>query len=119
MSEEIDLSKNISLRNIYFSQHRHMPPCGWIISILSSVSHPSLESVTISVDHDSVEEIEALQLSTLDRLFSNQPLSNDSTKLLIKGFGSMDREVLQAAYKDRLPKLDGKKRLKFPWIAKF
>jgi alpha-N-acetylglucosamine transferase len=67
----------------------------------------------MSVHHDRVEEIDALELSALDKLFSNQPLSNDSTKLFIEVFGRIDREVAVAAYKDGLSNLDGKKRLKF------
>ena len=45
----------------------------------------------------------------------NQPLSNNSTKLCFKIYatGSADREVVQAALKDRLPKLNEKKRLEF------
>ena len=45
----------------------------------------------------------------------NQPLSNNSTKLcfIICATGSADREAVQAALKDRLPKLNEKKRLEF------
>ena len=45
----------------------------------------------------------------------NQPLSNNSTKLcfIICATGRADREVVQAALKDRLPKLNEKKRLEF------
>ena len=63
-----------------------------------------------------VEEIDALELSALDTLFLNQqPLSNNSTKLcfIVYTIGSADRKVLQAALKDRFPKLNEKKRLEF------
>jgi hypothetical protein len=48
-------------------------------------------------------------LSALDSLFMNGPLSNNSTKLCLV----IDDEEVRAALKDRLPKLDGKKRLEF------
>ena len=83
--------------------------CGWIISILSSIALPSLETVTISIHLDHAEEIDALELSALDALFLNQPLSDDSTKLrFYVCFSGVDRKVVLAALKD-----DGKKRVEF------
>ena len=93
-------------------------PCGWIISILSSIAHPSLETVTISIHlgHIMIEVnqvIDALDLFALDTLFLNQPLSNNSTKLRFNVFGCVDsmRKIVLAALKNGCPKLDGKKRL--------
>ena len=121
LSKRIDLSQNTSLRKIFFNKIRLYadPPrsrsCGWIISIISSIAHPSLEAVTFTILLGHVDEIDALELSALDTLFLNQPLSNNSTKLrfIICASGSADREVVEAALKDGLPKLDENKRLEF------
>jgi hypothetical protein len=95
-----------------------------IISILSGVTHLTLETVTITIFVDYIMEktgaLEQLSasLSALDSLFMNGPLSNNLTKLcfeflieLVEGNG-LEEEV-RSAVKDGLPKLDGKKRLKF------
>ena len=60
-------------------------PCGWIITIVSTIAHSSLEA-GVHVTH--VEEIDALDLSALDTLFLNPPLSNNSTKLRFCGWCS-------------------------------
>ena len=119
LSEGVDLSHHISLRNISFNDK--FPPADrwscriWIIPVLSSIAHPSLETVTmiyISLYH--VEEIDLLELSALHRLFLNQPLSNNSTKLRFDiCCRFVDREAVLAAFRDKLPKLDEKKRLEF------
>ena len=67
--------------------------------------------VTISIFLDDVEEIGALELSALDTLFLNQALSNNSTKLRIWITGDVDGQKARVAFRDGLPKLDGKKRL--------
>jgi hypothetical protein len=85
---------------------------GWIISIVSSITHPSLETVTITI-FDVQEEIDAHELSTLYSLFMTQPLSNNSTKLRFFIRGGVREEGVCAALRDGLPKLDGKKRLEF------
>jgi hypothetical protein len=88
----------------------------WIISVVSSIAHPSLEIVTISFPVDSItERTGALEqfspsLSALDSLFMKQPLSSTQLCFLIDG---PEEEVVRAAFKDGLPKLDGKKRLEF------
>lgn len=89
------------------------PSCDWIISIVSRISHRSLESVTITIFLDHVEELSALDLSGLDKLFLNQPLSDNSTKLCFCIRGSVDKKVAFAALKDGLPGLNGKERLEF------
>jgi hypothetical protein len=48
-------------------------------------------------------------LSAFDSLFMNQPLN--STKLSFRIPDNNHREVVRAALKSGLPKLDGKKRL--------
>ena len=87
-------------------------PCGWITSIVSGLAQPSLEFVTMVISLDHVREIDNLELSSLENPFLNQPLSNNLTKLCFY-IMSGDREEVQAAIEDRLPKLDGKKRLEF------
>jgi hypothetical protein len=95
----------------------------WIIPIVSSIAHPSLETVAITIFLDHVqkrdhvqEEIDALELSTLDSLFMKPPLSNNSTKLYFFIRGIDDREAVRAALKDGLPKLDGMKRIRIDSI---
>jgi hypothetical protein len=88
----------------------------WIISIVSSIAHRSLETVTITMSADDImEKTGALEhlsasLTALDSLFMNEPLFNNSTKLwfLIDG---VNKVVVRATVKDGLPRLDGKKRL--------
>ena len=92
--------------------------CDWIFPILSSIAHPSLETVTMVIHFDHIEqidEIDPLEFSALDTFFMNPPLSNNSTKLClcISDSSDVDREVFRATLKDRLPKLDGRKRLEF------
>ena len=121
LSKQIDLSRNTSLRDITFrkirlyANSRRPPSCGWITAIVSGLPHPSLEFVTIAIFLGDVKEIEALELSALENLFLKHPLSNNSTKLCfyIIATSSTDREEVQAALEDRLPKLDGMKRLEF------
>jgi hypothetical protein len=90
----------------------------WIISIVSSIAQPSLETVfiTMSVD-DEIGTLEHLpaSFSALNSLFMNQPLSNNSTKLCFLIDRGVEDEVLvvRAKLKNGLPKLDGTKRLKF------
>ena len=76
-----------------------------------------METVTISIELDHLENIDALELSALDALFFNQPLSNNSTKLRFRvdawQSSNVDRKAILAALKDGLPKLDGMKRLEF------
>ena len=75
MSERIDLSQNTFLRNISFLLRANLDlprprpyGHGWIISILSSIAHPSLETVTISIRLDHIEVIDTLDLSAFDRI---------------------------------------------------
>jgi hypothetical protein len=89
-----------------------------IISIVSSITHSSLETVTITMFADyiigktgALEQLSA-SLSTLDSLFMKQPLSTNSTRLCFRIDG-YDHEAVRDAVKDGLPKLDGKKRLVF------
>jgi hypothetical protein len=121
LSQQIDLSQNTSLRNITFyrirlhENSRRLRSCGWITSIVSSLAHPSLEFVTLVIHIGHVKEIEALELSALDNLFLKQPLSNNLTKLCFRIVvsTSTDRESVQAALENRLPKLYEEKRLEF------
>jgi hypothetical protein len=117
----IDLSQNISLRNIFFTLKFWQLPSpssfDWIISIVSSIAHPSLETVTITMSviyiiwrTGALEQLSA-SLSALDALFMKQPLSTNSTKLCFRI--DNNHEVVRAAVEDGLPKLDGKKRLVF------
>ena len=55
-------------------------PCGWINLIVSTIAHSSLET-GVHVTH--VEEIDALDLSALDTLFLNPPLSKKITLLCL------------------------------------
>jgi hypothetical protein len=85
---------------------------GWIISILSSIAHPSLETVTITFLLQHVrQKIDLLELSTLDSLFMTRPLSKRSTELRFCICKSLYKEEVRTALKNGLPKLDGKKRL--------
>ena len=67
--------------------YRRLPRlCGWIIPIVATIAHPSLETVTLSVHIADVKDIDTLELSALETLFLNQPLSNNSTKLRFRTF---------------------------------
>ena len=117
--DHIDLSQNISLRDITFHEILlyvdllRPYSCDWIVSIVSSIAHPSLETVTIPIYYDDIDEIDKLELSTLDTLFSNQPLSKTSTKLRVCTTDGVDREEFRTVLKDRLPNLDGREQLVF------
>ena len=95
-------------------------PCGWIIPIISTIAHSSLESVSIEVNVTHVKDIDALELFALDTLFLNPPLSNNSTKLRFSvccvADHRVDKEGILAALKDGLPKLNGKKRLELEYM---
>ena len=116
LSKQIDLSQNSSLRTIFFNGinlHRSSDlsrSCGWITSIVSTLAHPSLEFVTIAF-LGNLEAIKTYELSGLENLFLNQPLSDYLTKLRLFIMGSTEES--RAAFKNRLPKLDGEKRLEF------
>jgi hypothetical protein len=65
-------------------------------------------------DRDPIKrEVDALELSALESLFMNKPLSNNLTKLRVCIRGDACREILRVALKNGLPKLDGTKRLEF------
>ena len=125
--EHIDLSQNTSLRDITFQeilisldQFRLRPySCDWIVSIVSSIAHPSLETVTIPICYQYIEDIDKLELSTLDTLFSNQPLSKTSTKLRVCTTDGVDREEFRTMVKDRLPRLDGRKQLELVFASEW
>ena len=96
-------------------------PCGWIIPIISTIAHSSLETVSMEVHITHVKEMDTLELSALDTLFLNPTLSNNSTKLRLSvcciACDRVDREVVLTALKDGLPILDGKKRLEWKYIV--
>ena len=99
---------------------RPLRPCGWIIPIISTIAHSSLETVSIAVHVTHVKEMDTLELSALDTLFLNPTLSNNSTKLRFSvsciAAHRVNKKVVRAALKNGLPKLDGKKRLEWKYV---
>ena len=130
LSQQLDLSQNISLRNICLDDIIEFrldslvlppgrpPSCDWIISIISRIAHHSLESVTLNIFPSYKEELNILGLSTLDTLFLRKPLSENLTKLCFCIYGAEDRNTIRAMLKDQLPGLDGQGRLEFD-VKKF
>ena len=95
---------------LYMDEPRPLP-CEWIASIVSSIPHPSLKTVTMTIYVDNIEHIVAFELSALDTLFSNRPLSNYSTKLRLRPTEIVDREEIRTVIEAMLPQLAGGKQL--------
>ena len=97
LSEQLDLSQNISLCNLSFDSVILYAdsPCSWawIISIISRIPHGTLECVTMTIFPHNTEQINALELSALDTLFLSQPLSHNSTKLCFSICGDVDMDA--------------------------
>ena len=124
LREQLDLSRNISLRNISFdsvilyadSLLQPRRSWDWMISIISRIPHDCslllLERVTITIFlQNAAEQINALELFALDTLFLSQPLSHNSTKLCIRICGDVDMDAARLLFKDSLPGLVEKGRL--------